>query len=154
MLPLTFHRRHLRRTTWVTLLVWLFAWGAGVANACQLEVQWPATHLAGGSAQEAQAHSHAVEGAAHHHGHTGAGLSDTGHDADAAKASCLKFCDNETSALSKGQAPQADLHTPALLTPVPWPALRPLPGASARYAMAQPVAHGPPLAIRFLRLTI
>ncbi len=86
------HRRSLRPATWLILAVWLFALGAGVANACFL------TERVHGSDFSTQSTPHDVLVAEGHHGaqteHTNAG--------------CLKFCDEAPLAIPKVDQPIAD----------------------------------------------
>ena len=85
-------RRSLRHATWLILLVWLFATGAGVANACFLSER---VH---GHQASLQATPQEMPVAESHHGaptdHTDAG--------------CLKFCDEAPLAIPKVDQPVAD----------------------------------------------
>ncbi|HEP9100167.1 TPA: hypothetical protein VDV07_000195 [Pseudomonas aeruginosa] len=74
-----FNLRRIRAIAWMVLGVWLFALGAGMANACLLESPQQHPHAAG------QQHGH---GHAHHGEHEGSH--------DPSKAPCLKLC-GETS---------------------------------------------------------
>jgi hypothetical protein len=85
-------RRSLRHATWLILAVWLFAMGAGVANACFLNERVHGSHAS------IQATSHDVPVAESHHG---AQTDDT-------DAGCLKFCDEAPLAIPKVDHPIAD----------------------------------------------
>jgi hypothetical protein len=152
MQALCFHRRSSRRIVWTMLLVWVFALGTGVANACVLSTNWADHHASG-------AHEHhevRVEGVPIALADQ---IDDGPADLDADRQSpshdtCLKYCDDGSTALSKSNVPAADPSLPvaALLawrshvTPVahigPW-----LP--REHHAVPEP-----PLVIRFLRLTL
>ena len=89
------HQRTKRNTTFVTLLVWLFATVSGMANACLLET--PAKHL------------HIALNYSEHHPHSPASTGPTAtvdehdDDLDASKESCLKACDDGANAPVKLQ---------------------------------------------------
>ena len=89
-----------RKAVVLVLLAWLFALASGVANACLLEA--PATHAHVVAA--ATVGEHVSAGMA---GHSGA-VADDGDETPAAKAPCLKVCDESSNALatqlSKAQA--------------------------------------------------
>lgn len=123
--------RRVRQSSWVArwlLAAWLFAMGTGWVNACVL--------------QERPAVLHVPEAAEQHD------------PADAA-AGCLHFCDDADSAVPKSQPPGADAGD----LPLP-PAMPSLSGwISDSLALPQPRAAaewppGPPLVLRFLRLTL
>jgi hypothetical protein len=141
-----FHQRQLRHTVWLTLAFWLFALAAGVVNACVLTPQASA-----GRAIDPVAHSNAAQHEGH--GHDGP-LAHDGHQQDAGKTGCLKFCDDESSALSKNEAPGVDLGATFVALVQPWPAVVPIAIIGTRLSVARPTAQGPPLVIRFLRLTL
>lgn len=125
-------RHQLRRIVWVTLVAWLFALAVGVLNACVLTPRVSDEHgiVAGGSSSVAQ------------HGH------------NEAKTSCLKFCADESSALSKTQGAALDLGVPLLLVLSGWQPGVPVIAIATRRFFDRPMPHGPPLVIRFLRLTL
>lgn len=140
---------------WVALFAWVFALAAGVANACLVT-------LPGSAPAGHENHPHVHESAAH--GPASAVLADDEGEyalahphqaqADPAKASCLKFCDDESSVLVKSGSPWFDW-APAdtLLGGLPiQPA--PLTDARERRSLAGHHAQGPPLVIRLLRLTL
>jgi len=156
-----FHRRRLRHFVWVALFAWVFALVTGVANACIVEM--PGSAPAG---HEKHRHTHAAHenvehqfslpepadhGSAEHPDHEDAG--GPAQD-DAGKAGCLKFCDDESSALSKNGSPGFD----QLAAPVAVDGfeIQPVPIADAvgRLSLERPSAQGPPLVIRLLRLTL
>lgn len=141
----TFHyQHHTRGIARVMIFVWMFALMTSLANACV---------LSGGAHAASFGHLHA---AGHHSdaGITGAG-SDHDHDSGPAKAACKGFCDLEQgtslkshvpAGLEAGAAPL--LHSGLWSTPSP----RAIPRVSlAAYRELPP---GPPVAIRFPRLTI
>jgi hypothetical protein len=161
MLTVTFNRCRLRRTACVTLLAWVLALMAGVVNACLLQPHGQtvsASSIATSSPEFADARL--IESTVAHveHSHHDSHQAQQGdHDAakeDADKAGCLKFCADESSTLAKGKFTQADLPNPAVVAVVEWPSLAPLPMGTLRRSAERPASPGPPLVIRFLRLTI
>lgn len=86
------YRHSLRRATWMILAVWLFALGAGVANACLL------------SPPENGAHA-SLTATPHH---LPAAESRHGERTDPIDAGCLKFCDETPLAITKVDQPVAD----------------------------------------------
>jgi hypothetical protein len=86
------NRRSLRHATWLILAVWLFAMGAGVANACFLNERVHGSHFS------IQATLHDVLVAESHHG-AQTGQTDAG---------CLKFCDEAPLAIPKVDQPITD----------------------------------------------
>lgn len=127
-------RHCLRRLVWATLVAWLFALSVGVLNACVLTPRVSDGHglVAGGDSSIAQ----------------------HGHDDANAKTSCLKFCADESSALSKTQGSAPDLGVPLLLVLSAWQPIVPVIAIGTRRLFDSPMPHGPPLVIRFLRLTL
>lgn len=154
MLTLPFHRRHLRRSVWVMLLAWLLTLSAGVVNACQIQphgLRAPAAvaprHDA--SAERGGYHTRTLpdDGLSQHHGST----------TQAAKAGCLKFCDDESSTLANGKTAHAELPGLFMVAHIAWRSAAPSAAIAtiATWRSAErPAPHGPPLVIRFLRLTI
>lgn len=159
-----------RRLCSVMLFVWLFAVLGSTVNACV---------LSGSSPVKAAAHQQAVEYLAHegkegheahdghddHDDHGGApGHEDTEdaaapaehhhHDQADEHASCHKFCKDESTTLPQTRVMDDQDFTPVLLST--FSSLLPdaLPLAPLTHALAQPRAQGPPLVIRFLRLTL
>jgi hypothetical protein len=156
MLPLPFTRRQLRRSAGVTLFAWLFALLSGAVNACL--IQPSATDLArsnvslvgplvGEVAGPGQA-TRQIENAQHHahdeHGGPVDGLGEAG---------CLKFCADESSAVTKSKAAQADLLGPFFVSRVDWQPASPVADAAPWRSVDRPASQGPPLFIRLLRLT-
>lgn len=155
---LTFsHRRAKRRTVMVTLVVWVFALMAAVANACLLQVKEPGDHH---WQVQTQASAGKVIGINSHHSVT---LQDAvlgspaepSVDADAYKDPCKHFCDAEGSTTAAKQ----EIHDAADLghAPVHVGACAPYlaPVAVAKQSFDdRPPPHTSPIAIRFLRLTI
>ncbi len=144
MLSMTFHPRRLRFTVRVTLLAWVLALLAGMVNACQLQPRGTGTS---GSIAATQEHR-----AEHDDGHGRAGNHDPA--VDPSKAGCLKFCDDESSALAKGKSALPDLPAPAMLASADWRPAMPVANATTWRSVERPASQGPPLVIRFLRLTI
>ena len=160
MPTLTFNRCQVRRTACVTLLAWVLALMSGVVNACLLQPhgQTAATSSIVTSSP-AFADAGLVESTVAHvgHDHHDSHLAQhSDHDAskDAGKAGCLKFCSDESSTLAKGKFTQADLPNPVVVAVVEWPSMAPLPMGTMRRSAERPASPGPPLVIRFLRLTI
>jgi len=157
MRPLHFTRRQLRRTAGVALFAWVFALVSGVANACLLQTAEPgatAVSIAAGT-QKVGCGSDAAPcehdaGPAHHH-------ADSGRDEPVqhgGKAVCLKFCADESSALAKSKASQAELPGPVLLAGAPWSPAVQVAAAAQWQVVERPASVGPPLFLRLLRLTI
>jgi hypothetical protein len=125
-------RRTRHHTVVVVLLVWLFALGSGVANACLLEA--PGTH-------GHEAHAPVA-----------------GHDDDAshgARESCLKVCsDGAQSPTTPDLKPvQPDLG-PAPLVAVLWNPAEQVAAAPRHASPDPPPATGPPIRFRFARLAL
>lgn len=128
------------------LLVWLFAIAAGWANACLLQSR-PASHDHAGSPGSSGGLAALVSAAAE----PTVRPDDNGAAADA----CLSFCDSEQGAIPKLKPPGLEdpdvSHAAPLWMSQPWSAeWRPAP---VRHPAAQPPPD-PPVAIRFLRLTL
>ena len=99
------HSRRLRQTVWVTLLAWLFGLTAAVVNACMLS--GPRVANPGLIAALHPAHSAKAFAGTEHHEPSLA--SHPLHEPSNAHDNCLKFCDDESSALSKGRMSAIDL---------------------------------------------
>ena len=128
----------------VMVLVWMFALTTSLANACVLS---GAVHSV--SLGQVHAVEHAADG-----GIVGTG-SDQDHEPGPAKAACQEFCDLEQVTVFKSQAPSGlDAGAAPLLQADLWPA--PFARAAPRVSLAayREPPPGPPVAIRFLRLTI
>ncbi len=155
MLSLPFHRRHLRSTAMLTLLAWALALMAGMVNACQFQAYTPGTHPSGASAH------HDSNEWGMHAGHA-LRVGDGDHDAfgghegqsDTGKAGCLKFCDDKSSTVAKAEKAQADLPGILMVASIDWRPTMPIATVPPRRSVERPVSQGPPLFIRFLRLTI
>ena len=86
------HRRSLRHATRIILAVWLFALGAGVANACLLSEP---DHGGHDSSTVSPHHESVAQG--HHRAQS-----------DPVDAGCLRFCDEAPLAITKVDQPLAD----------------------------------------------
>ena len=156
MVSLHFQRRHLRRTAVLTLIAWVLALVGGIVNACQLQ-----THAPGSYASPGPSHREAAEQAMHA-GHVLPGEEDAQgvdggpgrHDADSAKAACLKFCNDESSTVAKHEAAQSDLPGMLAVASIDWQPETSAAAVTAWRSVERPGSRGPPLFIRFLRLTI
>jgi hypothetical protein len=152
--------RRLRHIVWLTLLAWLFALTAGVVNACVLSMpDRVAREL--NSAQHAESalhmggpHTSMAESGAHFNGHETAATAQHEHGQDADQDSCLKFCNDEATALSKDKSSGSDM-TVALAEADTWCfSAAPIMSAGGGLSRERPTSRGPPLVIRFLRLTL
>jgi len=143
MWSIEYQRRRLGRTACVTLCAWLLALVAGVANACLLPT--PAVKVAGAAfAVPAALAGHA---AAVDHADVDDGAAHDG------RASCQKFCADESTSLAKKSAQPFDFSPLAV---VEFTLRRRLDVSAVRVAhrLAEPPARpGPSLVIRLLRLT-
>jgi hypothetical protein len=156
MLSLPAHRRHLHRTVWVTLMSWVFALLAGMANACQVQSYGPrapasATSTYSGLTERGVNTTQAfyVE-----HGDDDGRAKQDGPTRDAAKAGCLKFCDDESSSATKAKTAQTDVPVPVVVASVDWRSVTPTATVATWRLAERPAFQGLPLVIRFLRLTI
>lgn len=143
---LRFHRRQLQRTVWVTLVAWSLALLAGMVNACQVQAQGAGARAA---AQLASSHGAHVEG-----GHDVGQAERDVPTPDPGKAGCFKFCDDESSTVAKGTAPQPDLPDAVIVASVDWRSATSAATAATWRPVERPASQGPPVVIRFLRLTI
>lgn len=154
MHALRLHRRRLRRVVWLTTAAWCFALFAGVVNACVLTPVGPsrievALHEVAHTANPPQLGEHHVVSGGHgEHG------TPTGAEPGAGTISCLKFCDDGSTALSKTSAAAVDPGVSIDVAVAAWkPALADIRIASRPW-WGGSTATGPPLVIRFLRLTL
>ena len=151
------HRRAKRRTVLVTLVVWVFALMAAVANACLLQVKEPGDHHWQVPAQASAGkviESHAYLALTPQDGALGTPAEPSA-DADASKEPCKNFCDAETSTTAAKQEVHdaADLGYASLHVGACAPYLAPVAVAKQSFD-DRPPPHSSPIAIRFLRLTI
>ncbi len=142
--------RRLRRLVWLTLLAWSFALASGVVNACVLSL--PGRTAEGSSPSvhsQATTHARSSEGIGAH----GADDGETG-SSTAGKDTYLKFCDDEASLAAKSTNSGADMA--AALVDARVERCLAVPAAQTRSgsSLEPPRAQGPPLVIRFLRLTL
>ena len=144
-----FSTRAKRSTAFVALALWLFAVASGIANACLLEARGPHSHDAAGTDATAsdEPHERSEEHAAAHAGHDA--------DSDESKAPCLKVCDDGTHALLN-RLPGIDLTNPGQVpfVSVVWTATAPVVCAPSRGPELRPPDRGPPIRVRFSRLTL
>lgn len=142
-----------RHTTFVALLVWLFALASGMANACLLVEPGKHAHDAA-SHSFLPAHTHADHALADH---AGAAANDDDDDDNwhGAKESCLKACDGGSNAPVKLQA-SPDLLDPGLACHVvfAWPAMTPVDAVPSRFDDVEVPVAGPPFRVRYARLTL
>lgn len=137
-----------KRTAFVVLLVWLFALASGVANACLLEARGTYAHVL----------TVGLSGTVHTPfvlpGHAGA-VADHDNDSHAAKAPCLKTCDDGTHTVPKQDltADQTD-PGPAPLLSVLWTAAAPAVATPSRMDDVQPAALERPIRVRYSRLAL
>ena len=141
--------RSKRNTAFVVLVVWLFAVASGIANACVLKTHGDHAHIVAAEAFEAAHDPNAPAGHAH----------DTAdHDGDKldiSKAPCLKVCDDGTQLLIKQQA-SLDIgdHGSSFLVSVLWTTVIPITTIPRQRDGLESAAHGPPLRVRYSRLTL
>jgi len=157
MLSLPFARRQWRRTAYVTLFAWLFALLSGAVNACL--IQPSATDLArsnvplvdpfvgevGGPGQSTRQTQPTQHHADDEHG---------GPVDDLGEAGCLKFYTDESSALAKSKSYGADMVAALVDLHVAGRLAVPVVKTDSSLRQEPPRAQGPPLVIRFLRLTL
>jgi hypothetical protein len=151
-----FHQRAKRRIVWATLVAWVLALLAGVANACLLQdhdFRIPAPAASAHEGVLGRDMNAAIPFHVEHGNQDGAPLN-VDDSRDAAKAVCVKFCDDESSTIAKVQTLQLDLPGPLLLARIDWQTELPVATVAMRRVAERPASQGPPLVIRFLRLTI
>lgn len=137
----------MRRFVWLTLLTWSFALASGVVNACVLSLP---ERTAEGS--NPALHSEAATHAGPSEGIGGHGADDHGGASD--KDTCLKFCDDESSALAKSTSYGADMAAALVDLRVHQRLAVPAVTVDSSLSLEPPRDPGPPLVIRFLRLTL
>ncbi len=155
MLTFDPQRRHLRRTAVLTLLAWVLALLAGVVNACQLQPYAPgALPPASASKSDSAAHTVHVGQPAHSEHADHEALAGYERQPDTGNAGCLKFCDEGSTSVTPAKTAPADLLDMPAVASIDWAAAAP-DAVRARWSQGErPVCQGPPLFIRFLRLTI
>lgn len=141
------NRRSKRNTAFALLLVWLFAVASGIANACVLKTHGDHAGVVATEAFEA-VHAHSALVA-----QTVAAEHDD--ELDVSKAPCLKVCDDGTKLLIKQQT-SLDLDDPSPVFPVSvlWTAVIPVVTFPGQRDGLQAIAHGPPIRVRYSRLTL
>lgn len=150
-----FDRQRLRQTVRVTLVAWLFALSAGVLNACML-TPLGAFGFGVGAASPPRTAPHAEVPSPSRvvaHGEDGGHFQQHDPGPDSGRDSCLKFCDDESSALSKGTSSTLDPGVALLVGIARWNPIVSKTVLGVRLSLRQPPAQGPPLVIRYLRLT-
>jgi hypothetical protein len=152
--------QRLRRLVWLTLWAWSFALLSGVVNACVLNLPERAMEGSSPSSRlEAVTHTRLADSVE--------ARGPTGQDANAgsphrqeqehgssSQDSCLKFCDDESSALAKSSAAGVDIGATLIDARLGRHLAVAATQADAGSMPEPPRAHGPPLVIRFLRLTL
>jgi len=142
-----FSHRSTRRTAAVMLFVWLLALATGVANACLVQPE----HARHGHAVHVEVQMGTVEARA-----AAGQAANHAHQTSPASQACQSFCAAEQTGVTKSAG---ELLPPlAVLAPMPgpaaWAAASPAAMAGQRNGRAAPALVRPPVAIRFLRLTI
>lgn len=152
---MTFWRQN-RRTSWIAkamLGVWLSALVISWANACLL----PETAAGGSRVHDLAEHAQLARSGAGVHGHAIAGHREAAnHDIDGARLACQAVCDDGQHTLPKvGTPSMPDLGSAPMLPVALWSFL---PDGAQPSGVLPPSATTsppePPVAIRFLRLTI
>jgi hypothetical protein len=156
MPTLHFHRRHLRRTAWVTLVAWVLATLVGVASACQLGPN-ASTAPGGVAAASDLPGARGVDLAQVLHTEHRDHAAPTAHEGgtrDPAQAGCLKFCKDRASTVAKGKTVPADVPGAMPAARIDWPSTVAAADLVIGRSAKRPASQGPPLVIRFLRLTL
>jgi hypothetical protein len=83
-----------------------------------------------------------------------AALASHEHQSDTGKAGCLKFCDESSTTVTPAKTAPTDLVGMPAVASIDWAAAAPDSVCAPWRRVEQPVCQGPPLFIRFLRLTI
>ena len=143
------HPRSKRNTAFVVLLVWLFAVASGIANACVLKTHGDHAQVITSEPFEA-AHAHNAPAS-----HTPDADDRDGDELDISKAPCLKVCDDDTQLLITQQT-SLDLGDPgsAFLVSVLWTSVIAVVTIPRQRDCLQATAHGPPIRVRYSRLTL
>ena len=152
---IAFTRRQLRQTACLTLFAWMFALLSGVVNACLTQpdaqaglgpIPLQADLLVGNAAGRVTRQVERTD-------HLGADEDDRrGHHS--AEEGCLKFCDEESSAVAKRSAQLSDVAGLVFLVSLHWLSAAPVAAAAEGTPVERPASVGPPLFVRLLRLTI
>lgn len=150
-------RRRLQRLVWLTLLSWSFALASGVVNACVLNLPGRTADGPGLLARTAVAtHGSSTQGIGTHGAEEHAPASHAVEQTrgKSGETTCLKFCADESSAVAKSAATGVDM-APALVDSRVERRMAVLPEqVESGFAPERSHAQGPPLVIRFLRLTL
>ncbi len=126
------------------VFVWMFALMTSFANACI---------LGGGAPAKSFGHPHIAAGGSDV-GIVGVG-SHHDHEHGATKAACKSFCDREQGTILKSDASLGpDIDSAPLPQADPWPAPSTRAATSVSIAACREPPPGPPVTIRFPRLTI
>lgn len=149
---LCIHRRSSRRIVWSMLLAWVFALGAGVVNACVLTPNRAVQHAVG-------THEHHKIWVQDVSIVPIGQLDDGSADVDAERQSpshdaCLKYCDDESTALSKSNVAAADPSLPVGALLAWWSPVAHVAHIGLWLPREHHAVPEPPLVIRFLRLTL
>jgi hypothetical protein len=85
-------------------------------------------------------------------GHAGVGRHEG--QTDSGKTACLKFCEDESSTAAKGETAQADFPGVVVATSIDWQLAQPVAISATGRSIDRQGSQGPPLFVRFLRLTL
>lgn len=149
-----FSHRTIRFTATMVLLVWLLALGTGFANACLVQEDHARHgHL---SHQDADLPQTMLHGVADKHASTGGHSEGLAHDTQSENETCQNFCAIEQSGLIKQPDPASAHPDTVLMSAAMWRLMPASAGHAVPMAAAPDVPGwcGPPIFIRFLRLTI
>ncbi len=143
-MPFRFNRRRTRLTAVAMLFVWLLVVGMGIANACLANED----HARHGHLQHLDATVADQSTAA-------AQLDPHAQPTSSAKATCQKFCTAAQSSVFKQQSHEPGPMDAGLVPAISWWPAEPSPYRHSLRAMQRDSARShPPIAIRFMRLTI
>jgi hypothetical protein len=150
------HRQQLRRWALRVLLVWLFALGLGVANACLAAKQFgPGPSTASATAAASGAAQEDIPEGCDHHVVASSGVSQGDPHGTAAKSNCESFCERASVSIAPQKSMLDDLQAHALpaialVSSLPLPADAPvLPWVPRRDGV-----RPRPIPITFLRLAL